>query len=292
MLKAKQNKQSNVARIVPRLLGYSLLLCFPAAADPIAPRLPADVTMNKDAGRGNFLFLTLRLENGEALPFVMDTGSSLTVFEKSLESKLGKRLGTDQAHMPGNDQAGRYPAPRLYLERVPLITESNITTLDLKWLSKEAHCGPIMGIVGFDCLKHYCVQLDFSAGKIRFLDSSRLETNKLGKAFPITIPSTDNRPFICHLGLAGGTSTNCQIDTGWSSDGWVEKGPLEGNHWPDCHWDGQTYTNLNVAVGDNENVLGLTFLARHLVTLDFPNKMLYLKQTSVGPLKIENNRPR
>src|SRR5258708_700223 len=151
MLTAKQNKKSSAARIIPRLLGYSLLLCFPAAADPIASRLPADVTMNKDAGRGNFLFLTIRLENGEALPFIMDTGSSLTVFEKSLESKLGNCLGTDLAHLPGNNRSGFYAAPKLYLERVPLMTGTNISTLDLKWLSKDAG-RPIMGIVGFDSL--------------------------------------------------------------------------------------------------------------------------------------------
>jgi len=30
--------------------------------------------------------------------------------------------------------------------------------------------------------------------------------------------------------------------------------------------------------------LGLRFLARHLVTFDFPKRTMYLKQTSVGPL--------
>ena len=245
--------------------------------------------MNKDAGRGNLLFLPLRLENGEELPFVLDTGSALTILEKSLKSKLGERVGTDVTHMPGNDQSDRYETPRLYLRGVPLMTESNVNTLDLKWLSKDVG-RPIMGIVGFDCLKNYCIQLDFNAGKIRFLDSSHLDTKELGKAFQMTFASPDSRPFICHLGLAGGTSTNCQIDTGCNFDGWVEKSALEGHHLPECNWHGQTYTNLNVAVGDNANVLGLTFLARHLVTLDFPNKMLYLKQTSVGPLRIENNR--
>jgi hypothetical protein len=36
------------------------------------------------------------------------------------------------------------------------------------------------------------------------------------------------------------------------------------------------------------NLIGLGFLARHLVTFDFPNRTLYLKQTSVGPLPFED----
>jgi len=32
------------------------------------------------------------------------------------------------------------------------------------------------------------------------------------------------------------------------------------------------------------NLIGLQFLARHLVTLNFPKRMMYLKRTSVGPL--------
>jgi hypothetical protein len=50
-------------------------------------------------------------------------------------------------------------------------------------------------------------------------------------------------------------------------------------------WENGTYTNLIVGVEEQANLLGLRFLARHLVTLDFPNKRLYLKQTRAGPLE-------
>ena len=52
-------------------------------------------------------------------------------------------------------------------------------------------------------------------------------------------------------------------------------------------WNGEAYTNLIVGNGDR-NVLGLRFLARHLVTLDFPKQTMYLKQTRIGPLVDEN----
>src|SRR5512147_1069796 len=55
--------------------------------------LPADVTLNEDAGRGGWIIVMLRLESGEELPFIVDTGASGTLLDKSLEPKLGKRSG-------------------------------------------------------------------------------------------------------------------------------------------------------------------------------------------------------
>src|SRR5690242_8654186 len=58
-----------------------------------AAEQPADTTINRIAGRGGHLIVNLRLDNGDSLPFIVDTGSTGTVFDKSFESKLGKRLG-------------------------------------------------------------------------------------------------------------------------------------------------------------------------------------------------------
>ena len=67
----------------------------------------------------------------------------------------------------------------------------------------------------------------------------------------------------------------------------MEKGAIPGEdldwvHLPQCVWDGQTYTDLYV--GTEGNVLGLGFLARHLVTFDFPRRTMYLKQVTDRPL--------
>ena len=51
---------------------------------------------------------------------------------------------------------------------------------------------------------------------------------------------------------------------------------------PECVWNGETYTGL--LIGKEKNLIGLRFLARHLVTLDFPDRRMYLKRTGPGPL--------
>src|SRR6267142_2319586 len=114
---------------------FLLLLNSCATDNSLRQSLPAEVSMNPDAGRGNWLLITLQLQNGQDLPF--------------------------------------------------------ICTSDLKELPfLSGH--PAKGILGMDLLRHYCVQLDFEAGMIRFLNSNELDVATLGKAFPLTFLSKGN----------------------------------------------------------------------------------------------------
>src|SRR2546430_314990 len=74
--------------------------------------------------------------------------------------------------------AASYKAPELYLGGIQLRIGKKVSTID--WNGGA-------GILGMDCLQHYCIQLDFAAGKLRFLDPEHLKTEDLGQAFPITI---------------------------------------------------------------------------------------------------------
>ena len=256
--------------------------------------------MNKDAGRGGFLFVMLRLESGEELPFIVDTASPVTYLSKSLEPKLGKRLGTTIFSKYGKQISGRYPAPKLYLGSSRLITGTNVFTFDFNQLSSRSGYS-IMGALGLDCLRHYCIQLDFQAGVLRFLQPHRLDAAPLGKAFPITFSRVDQKdsagyyPVINHCGLMGGKDVRLMIDTGCNIDGLVDKDLVrqKASHLPEIVWDGETYTNIHVGMVERANALGLRFLARHLVTIAFPTRTMYLKKTNIGPLNMDgkNKRP-
>ena len=277
------------------LLLFMMACSLMCMADSFQPQLSDEVTINKDAGRWNFVFVTLRLESGEELPCMVDTGSPITVFDKSLESKLGMRLRTGTMWMGSTKQkCGVYAAPKLYFGSTPLKTGSNILTYDLKQAERHTtwarHHSPYLAILGLDCMKHYCIQLDFEAGKMRFLDPDHLAATSLGDCFPLSF--SGGHIYLQHAGLLGGSNTNALIDTGWNIDGQIEAGMLKGHDWETvrlagCVWAGETYTNLDVQIHGHANMLGLRFLARHLVTFDFPKKTVYLKQTSIGPLTDE-----
>lgn len=176
------------------------------------------------------------------------------------------------------------------------MTGSNVIACNLTLLSLRAHRS-IKGILGMDCLRHYCLQFDFETEKIRFLDSNKMDTTNLGEVFPLTMSEQGLRPLIHQPALIAGKGTDTMIDTGCHIDGFVEKSSTQGydlgwwfwlfscGHLKECVWDGKSYTDLAIRARGHLNLLGLRFLARHLVTLDFQNHMMYLKQTSVGPLK-------
>jgi hypothetical protein len=255
--------------------------------------------MNPDAGRGGWLIVKVRLESGEELPFLVDTGSTATIFDESLVPKLGKCFGTvNIRHWYTNWESEVYAAPKLYLGRTPLLMTGNkIATHDLQHMSSDPDQPVIMGVLGMDVLEHYCLQLDFTAGKMRFLDDERANKQEWGKAFPLTFLK-DRCP--CIRGNLLGAKDACSlVDTGYNVDGrlmpeffqlWTNQANLPTNgeaRWSDGVLDGETYawvslTKQNIGFGG----IGFLFLSRHLVSLDFPNRTMYLKptRTSYGSL--------
>ena len=290
------------AAIFPGLL----LLCSCATENPFRSQLPAEVQMNPEAGRGGWLIVTVRLADGEKLPFVVDTGAGSTLLDQSLVPKLGKRLDTGTLLNFGKEiKTEVYAAPRLYLGNTLLkMTGDCIAIEDCKQMSTKAGRA-VMGILGMDVLEHYCIQLDFAANRMRFLDDKTADKQGWGRAFPLA----DAGDGCCYIGgnLAGTGQPGSLIDTGDDGDGWLvpkmfqqwtNRTALQADglaHSPDGVLGGETYTGLDLdrlkdkqfASGDGHlkfNGLGIDFLARNLVTLDFPNRTMYLKRTSAGPL--------
>ena len=213
-----------------------LLLCVCAtspaqAAVTPAPELPGEVTINKRAGRGDWLIVTLQLESAKELALIVDTGAEVSILDKSLEPRLGERLGTGQAWNFGvKHKVGAYATPRLFLGSMELKTREYIVTIELK--REYSSLGrSISGILGMDCLRYYCIQLDFEAGKLRFLDPLHLDATELGTAFPLVssgrvngLGVEDMRPVISVRSPFGGQRTNVLVDTGYENDGALESG--------------------------------------------------------------------
>jgi hypothetical protein len=97
--------------------------------------------------------------------------------------------------------------------------------------------------------------------------------------------------------LFGAQGPHSLIDSGCSFDGWLM--PEYFQQWtnpavppaigevraPKGAFGGKIYPEIQVHEIDVESDgIGLHFLARHLVTLDFPKQTLYLQRQSIGPL--------
>ena len=262
--------------------------------------------MNQDAGRGNWIFVSVRLQDGETLPFVLDTGAFSTLFDKSLEPLLGRRLDSGTLRVFGVPRRmNQYEAPTLYLGNTPLMmTGPYVFTDDLKSLSKYAG-RPVMGMIGMDILAHYCVQFDFAANQVRFLNDHHADTRAWGKRFRLT--DVGDGCFAISENLTGAADDPATlIDAGCTYDGWLipdifcqwtnRDAPSTSHEvrFPNAVLGGTVYTNVNLdglqqklfSSGDPHlrlNGIGLSFLSRNLVTLDFPQKTMYIKPISIGP---------
>jgi hypothetical protein len=275
-------------------------------------RLPDEVAINKGAGRGDLLILTLRLENGKELPFFVDTGASCTCLDKSLEPMLGKRLTSKRIWTwSGRKVSGFYVAPDLYLGNTRLITGKRIGVLDFAKLSSDSG-HPIMGLLGMDCLRNYCIGLDFAAGKLQFLDPNHINTEELGTPFRLATSRLMGGCIVRSGSLVGEKGAKTLVDTGCNIDGLSRSSLFHRetmNHkasvidgvayFPECTWHGEPYTNLVIRECPGSwiqqsilggNALGLKFLARHQVTLNFPRQMMYLKHVSEPPLEGRKGR--
>jgi hypothetical protein len=270
-------------------MGLSLFCSCATKLDPSAnvtpTELPADTAINEDAGRGGHLIVTLQLDDGQKMLFMVDTGAPITLLDKSLESKLRKRRDSIPVSFVGGGHvyAALYAAPKLYLGNTKLLTGKSVAVLDFKLLPFRTN-PLIVGILGMDCLRHYCIQLDFEAEKVRFLKSDKLEVAKLGEAFPLSF----SRGFCPQVQITNfiGNHTNLMVDIGCNIDGMAATDAIQGLavFLPEHDWHGESYTNLIIGAVGHANALGLRFLARHLVTFDFPKQTMYLKQRRVGAL--------
>lgn len=304
---------SKILHLVPlqvRIFGFCfglMLLCSCATQDSIRPVLPAETSFNGGAGRGDYLFITLHLRNGEGLLFAVDTGAPLTTFDKSLAAKLGKPRGNVAASSPWYGvkvDMDVVRAPALYLGNTRLLTGDVSLVSDLSWVWPGRR---VMGILGLDCLHHYCIQLDFGAKKMRFFDPRQLAAGDLGRAFPLTMSEGPDWRVRVGENLVGMKAGITMIDTGNPGDGSLEpnlfKQELQNQKeiktrryktWtgrsgifamvPKGVFGGETYTNLALAQSPGEADIGLRFLARNLVTFDFPKRTMYLKPTRVSSL--------
>ena len=265
--------------------------------------------MNKDAGRGNCVIVTVRLENGKKLPFFLDTGAEVTVLDKSLEPQLGKPKATGTLHQFGVISTNLvFAMPRLYIGDVLLRADTNsvIETSEIDRIMPGAPVA-VKGILGMNILGNYCIQFDFYKSQIRFLKSNGLNGKEWGRPFPLYRIWSPG-PVIGE-NLVGAKGVPSLVDTGFNGDGWLipelfdqwtnqtlsaangefraPAGALGGENYHYLDLDRMSM-NANERKDPDINGIGIHVLSENLVTFDFPNKVMYLKRVSEWPLADRN----
>ncbi len=275
----------------------SALLVFLTFLAPLPAEPPQDLAEFPIFPDGDVLLLPVQFE-GKRYQFMLDTGSTYTIYDSTFRARLGDPLDEVPTVTPnGTIRLPLFDAPEASVGKMSLRTRQPVMCTDLK-LVREVSGHPIMGVVGLDFLRQHRLRIDFDAGKVAFLDSLEAEP---GISIPLMV--LHNHCFV--KASAAGEEVKFMIDTG--RGGYVS-GDLDAKL---CERLMQVRkirkvskgfyttfagTSADQTIALNEfglgpfthhqlyfcskrmNILGLNYLSRYIVTFDFPNQKMYLKK--------------
>jgi hypothetical protein len=238
------------------------------------------------ADNGDVLLLPVSI-GGEQKLFLLDTGSEATICDASIRDKLERAIPTG---------AGRLFIGKLVLETLP-----SMQTMDLgKFRKVSGH--DIMGILGMDALRRFVVQVDLDAGKVRFCETAGRDSgvalrlvNEPQQAPRVVaqLAGANAQEFILDTGMVGYGSGALKAEVFQSVSNNGKLRPLKMSF--DESVGGKSAQRNgrieSLALGDfnhrdlifakrKENLLGLNYLSRFVVTFDFPNRTVYLKRST------------
>jgi hypothetical protein len=282
-----------VRALRPALL---LLLGLTAPTSSFAGEVLAEFDIGKDAA-AVIIPVTIR---GRSYPFLVDTGSTYSVFDTSLRPLLGEKAEGKNLSTPNG--AARFEftmPPAAFVGSLPLAKDRPVMVLDLKPTS-EALGLEIKGCLGMDFLSQYVVRIDFDQGRLAL---SRTPGRDAGQAVPLQIGG--GRAFVEANVFGTGPANSFLIDTG---DIGLGSGRLTGstfrllNELGKLSRDGVSkvetgggrmevkqgfvesltigafeHRRLNFGDARDADSLGLGFWARYTPTFDFPGKVVYMK---------------
>jgi hypothetical protein len=287
--------------VLARLACVAFLFLLPEAALGVAPPHEEGVLeefpFDNDGGE---IIVPLTLK-GKSYPFLLDTGSTMSIFDDSL---LTPDTRTEAVTPGGRTGLSLAPAPAAFVGRLPFPRNSRVGVHSLFREEREKHGLKIWGFLGMDFLADYAVRIDFDQGWVAFLRPGRpvrghrlpltwlrstphvqarvfrgepiwflIDTGKLGAGSGI-LDSVSCRT-AQHQGKlksAGQVASTTAAGTRTRSIGWLNSlkiGPFE-------------HTRLNFMEGMEGcgSSLGLDFWSRYQVTFDFPTKCVYLRKSS------------
>lgn len=282
----------------PFLLTAALASLLLAAAEPKPAGKDRLVLEQFDVARGGELLLLPVTLKGKKHLFLVDTGTTLNVYDTSLPLGELKAEGTAEG-ADGPVTYSLFDPPDATVGYLSLSSLQPVCGTDLKQV-REASGQDIYGILGMDFLRRHVVRIDFDAGKFAFLKQAG---NDPGVAVPLTFSPTQ-APLIS-AEVAGWGREEFLVDTGWGMENCgslrrdlfrslLDKKGLQvvgREHHLSANGVGQdrlgrakgiSAGGLNVpdpVFGEaGKNLLGLGYLSRYTVTFDFPRQTMYLKK--------------
>lgn len=270
-----------------------------AADRPTAPSGSSVLAESDVAAQGDCIVLPVTIA-GKEYPFLLDTGSTNTVVDRELASELGGSVGENVAGGADGALVVQFLRPKpVLIGRIRITPTRPFVSADLTVLRRVAG-REFRGVIGVDSLSDRVVQIDFDGGKLRFLAEVPPKFPRGTRAVPIIGDETVGGPCIRGT-IRGNKETAFFVDTGDTgsmsvtrdvvqllistrSGRIVDSGesaslagvrPMRVARVESFSLGDWAFPGI-VATESGSDRIGLGFLSRFQVTLDFVNDVMYL----------------
>lgn len=279
----------------PITIGSASLLLRPAQTQAADDAVLEQFAMPSD---GDLISVPVSIR-GNTYRFMLDTGSTRTVCDKSLQPELGKPIGRAKARTAtGTFTSPVFQSSALKVGRLRPATSMPLVIADLSYMRSVAD-HDIRGILGMDFLSDHVVRLDFDRSELQFLARAGIDP-----AEPVPMQFNDRREPTVTVSIGSVGKLDFVIDTGYvglasggiSSARFVElvrRGLIKERGGTvlatatemtedrcgilaELSLEHFMHSRLLFDELGSDNVLSIRFLSRYLVTLDFPGARLYL----------------
>lgn len=232
------------------------------------------------------------------IPCVVDTGATHNFIDLKLQAIVGRTLGASSASTAGGGIAVPYfAAPEAQLGSVKLNQSFVLAGLDLRPFREYLGCDA-QGILGMAAFHRHAVRIDFDEGRFDILTPGTKPQEDWGEPIPL-VALDDGLSFHVMLSL-GGIERAFLLDTGALmigidealADELLRRSEMQlvqevrmltaagegiSNVYQQRQFTVGRFNHKDVIVATGRhNKIGLDYLSRYRVVLDFPNRMMYL----------------
>jgi hypothetical protein len=249
---------------------------------------------------GRAVLLPIRIQDQEYL-FLLDTGATCCAFDVSLRKFLGKQIGAEQVMTAAESvKAEFFRPPEAFLGKLDLREGGPVFCTDLE-TARRVIGRELRGVLGMGFLKKYVVRIDFDSGKLQFRTWDGRGHPEWGSA--VYLYEAGGRvwgaPYV-KGNLTGLGDIKFLLDSGCNGAGGLVTDLFERAMDKTALAEGRSATLAGtrrfrktrigeLALGGfahsglvmedgTHNMIGLGFLSRYVVTLDFPSMQMYLQK--------------
>ncbi len=253
----------------------------------------------------NHLLVIPLILDGKTAYFLFDTGTTISILDSHAFPLLRPTGPVESMDSPGGSVSMQpFEPPKLSIGPWNLADSGPVYRMDLS-SSRTLNDMPIVGILGVNIWRGWIVQMDFDAHELRFFRPDNRPHSEWGTSIPIEDHDADGNDF----GLPAIRLTIGDFEGLFTIDSGAESSGLPSGYGFDRVLGATTRPAISIPIttaaglktqrllrspsfqigglryggllfGETvgwRGILGLDFLSRHLVTLDWPNHRLYLK---------------